>query len=304
MAIDPKGPEEYTPFQRGVILATATMATTLYATTILVVSVILPQMQGSLSATQDQIAWVVTFNILATAVATPMTGWLAGRLGRRATMIYSQAGFMLSTLACGLAPNLEFLVVARICQGAFGAPLVPLAQATILDTFPKEKHGFATSIFGMGVVIGPVIGPIFGGYLADLYDWRWAFYMIVPAAAISLITLIAFLPDGRGRQRAALDWTGFLTLCVAVGAMQLMLDRGNRLDWFESIEIVIEAGIATLAFYLFVAHSLTSSKPFLNLKHLFDRNYALGLVFVTVYGMLNFTPMVLFPPRCRCLYLW
>lgn len=299
MVMQAASPEDYTSVQRGLILASATMATTLYATTILVVSVILPQMQGALSATQDQIAWVVTFNILATAVATPMTGWLAGRFGRRATMIYSQLGFMLATLACGLAPNLEFLVVARILQGAFGAPIVPLAQATILDTFPKEKQAFGTSVFGMGVVIGPVIGPIFGGYLADLYDWRWAFYMIVPAAALSLVSLLAFLPDGRTRRPAKLDWTGFLALCVAVGAMQLMLDRGNRQDWFDSYEIIIEAGVAVLAFYVFVAHSLTTDRPFLNLKHLRDRNYALGLVFVFVYGMLNFTPMVLFPPMLQ-----
>jgi len=168
MAIKAAAPEDYTPLQRALILLSATMATTLYATTILVVSVILPQMQGSLSATQDQIAWVVTFNILATAVATPMTGWLASTFGRRRTMIYAQAGFMFSTLACALAPNLELLVIARIFQGAFGAPLVPLAQATILDSFPKAKQAFATSVFGMGVVIGPVIGPVFGGYLADL----------------------------------------------------------------------------------------------------------------------------------------
>ncbi len=299
MAIKPARPEDYTPLQRGLILASATMATTLYATTILVVSVILPQMQGSLSATQDQIAWVVTFNILATAVATPMTGWLAGRFGRRNTMIFSQTGFLLATLACGLAPNLELLVAARIIQGACGAPLVPLAQATILDSFPKARQAFATSIFGMGVVIGPVIGPVAGGYLADIYDWRWAFFMIVPAALVGLLALIAFIPDSRERQKTRLDWTGFVALCVAVGAMQLMLDRGNRQDWFQSFEIIIEAGLATLAFYIFVAHSLTTAKPFLNLKHLLDRNYALGLMFVTVYGMLNFTPMVLFPPMLQ-----
>ncbi len=299
MAIQAARPEDYTPLQRGLILASATMATTLYATTILVVSVILPQMRGSLSATQDQIAWVVTFNILATAIGTPMTGWLAGQFGRRQTMIFSQAGFMLATLACGLAPNLEFLVVARIFQGAFGAPLVPLAQATVLDTFPKSKQAFATAVFGMGVVIGPVIGPVFGGYLADIYNWRWAFYMIVPAAGVGLVGLLLFIPDSRTRHRTRLDWTGFLALCVAVGSMQLMLDRGNRQDWFQSSEIIIEAGLALLAFYLFVAHSLTTSKPFLNLKHLRDRNYALGLVFVTIYGMLNFTPMVLFPPMLQ-----
>ncbi|MGZ0187957.1 MAG: DHA2 family efflux MFS transporter permease subunit, partial [Alphaproteobacteria bacterium] len=299
MPIKAARPEEYTSLQRGLILATVTMATTLYATTILVVSVILPQMQGSLSATQDQIAWVVTFNILATAVATPMTGWLAGRFGRRQTMIYSQGGFMLATLACGLAPNLEFLVIARVFQGAFGAPLIPLAQATILDSYPKEKQAFGTAVFGMGVVIGPVIGPVLGGYLADLYDWRWAFFMIVPAAALSFTMLLVILPESRERQRSKLDWTGFLSLIIAVGAMQLMLDRGNRQDWFQSFEILIEGGIAILAFYVFIAHSLTTKRPFLNLKHLTDRNYTLGLMFVLVYGMLNFTPMVLFPPMLQ-----
>lgn len=299
MAIATRRPEDYTSSQRAVILATVTMATTLYATTILVVSVILPQMQGSLSATQDQIAWVVTFNILATAIATPMTGWLAGKFGRRATMIYCQLGFLISTFACGLAPNLEMLVLARVFQGAFGAPIVPLAQATILDTFPREKQAFGTAIFGMGVVIGPVVGPVLGGYLADLYNWRWAFYMIVPAAGLGLAALIAFLPESRSRNSTRLDWTGFLTLIIAVGAMQLMLDRGNRQDWFHSIEIVIEAGIALLAFYLFLSHSLTTKTPFLNLKHLKNRNYALGLIFVTIYGMLNFTPMVLLPPMLQ-----
>ena len=298
MAIAAANAEDYTSLQRGLILATATLATTLYATTILVVSVILPQMQGALSATQDQIAWVVTFNILATAVATPLTGWLAGRFGRRQTMIFSQTGFMLATLACGLAPNLEFLVIARVFQGAFGAPLVPLAQATILDSFPKSKQAFATSVFGMGVVIGPVIGPVLGGYLADIYNWRWAFFMIVPAAA-GVAGLMLFLPDSRTRATTRLDWTGFLTLVIAVGAMQLMLDRGNRQDWFQSFEILIEAGIAVLAMYLFIAHSMTTSKPFLNFEHLTDRNYVLGLIFVFIYGMLNFTPMVLFPPMLQ-----
>ena len=287
MAIAAAQPEDFTSFQRAIILATVTMATTLYATTILVVSVILPQMQGSLSATQDQIAWVVTFNILATAIATPMTGWLAGKFGRRKTMIYCQLGFLVSTLACGFAPNLELLVVARVFQGAFGAPIVPLAQATILDTFPKKKQAFGTAIFGMGVVIGPVIGPVLGGYLADMYNWRWAFYMIVPVAALALAALALFLPESRNRIAAKLDWTGFLTLIVSVGAMQLMLDRGNRQDWFQSFEIIIEAGIAILALYLFIIHSVTTKNPFLNLRHLLDRNYVLGLMFVTVYGMLN-----------------
>ena len=294
-----KGIDANTPFKRAAVLAMVTMATTLYGTTVLVVSVILPQMQGSLSATQDQIAWVMTFNILATAIATPTTGWLTARFGRRNVMIYCQAGFTVATLLCGMAESLETLVIYRILQGALGAPLIPLAQATILDTYPKEQHGTATSIFGMGVVIGPVLGPVVGGYLADIYDWRWAFYMIVPVGTAATVGLYFMLSD-KGRQSGIkLDWTGFLALAVAIGCVQLMLSRGQRQDWFDSLEIVLEAAIGMLAFYLFLAHSLTTSKPFLNLKLMLDRNYALGSMTVLIYGMLNFTPMVLFPPMLQ-----
>lgn len=294
-----RGIDANTPVKRALVLAMVTMATTLYGTTVLVVSVILPQMQGSLSATQDQIAWVMTFNILATAIATPTTGWLTARFGRRNVMIYCQAGFTLMTLLCGMAQSLETLVIYRVLQGALGAPLIPLAQATILDTYPKEHHGKATSIFGMGVVIGPVLGPVVGGYLADIYNWRWAFYMIVPVGIAATAGLYFLLSD-KGRQEGVkLDWTGFLALAIAIGCVQLMLDRGQRLDWFDSLEIVLEAAIGALAFYIFLAHSLTAKRPFLNLGLMLDRNYALGSMTVLIYGMLNFTPMVLFPPMLQ-----
>jgi DHA2 family multidrug resistance protein len=288
-----------TPLKRAFVLSMVTMATTLYGTTVLVVSVILPQMQGSLSATQDQIAWVMTFNILATAIATPTTGWLTARFGRRNVMIYCQAGFTAATLLCGLAESLETLVLYRIMQGALGAPLIPLAQATILDTYPKEQHGQATSIFGMGVVIGPVLGPMVGGYLADVYTWRYAFYMIVPVGMAATVGLYFLLADKGRRAGVKLDWTGFLALAIAIGCIQLMMDRGQRQDWFDSLEIVIEACLGVLAFYVFVVHSVTTAKPFLTPALLLDRNYALGLTIVLIYGMLNFTPMVLFPPMLQ-----
>ena len=276
-----------------------TLASTLYGTTFLIVSVILPQMQGSLSATQDQISWIVTFNILATAMATPTTGWLVARFGRRPVILNCLAGFTVSTFLCGTAGSLELLVLYRILQGALGAPLVPLGQAVILDTYPREEHGKVTSIFGMGVVIGPVIGPVLGGYLAEVYDWRWAFFMLVPAGALSWLGLLPILTD-RGRQsNVRLDWTGFLALMVAVVGFQLMLDRGERNDWFDSTEIILEAVAAGLGFYVFVVHSITTKRPFLNPKLLLDRNYAVGLLLVTVYGMLNFTPMVLLPPMLK-----
>lgn len=293
------GIDANTPLKRAMVLAMVTMATTLYGTTVLVVSSILPQMQGSLSATQDQIAWVMTFNILATAIATPMTGWLTARFGRRKVMIYCQIGFTISTLLCGLAGDLQTLVLFRIAQGAFGAPLVPLAQATVLDTYPKEQHGLATSIFGMGVVIGPVIGPVLGGYLTEIYSWRYAFYMIVPVGTAAAVGLYFLLAD-KGRQSdVKLDWTGFLALAIAIACVQLILDRGQRLDWFDSMEIVLEAFLGAIAFYVFIVHSATTRRPFLTPALLLDRNYALGLILVFLYGMLNFTPMVLFPPMLQ-----
>ncbi len=286
---------EPTAFHRAMILVTVTLATTLYGMTVLVVSVLLPQMQGSLSATQDQISWVMTFNIVATAVVTPTTGWLAAKFGRRNLMLYCVAGFTLATVGCGIGGSLEAVVFYRVMQGAFGAPLVPMGQAIILDTYPKRLHGTVTSIFGMGVVVGPVIGPTIGGYLSELYNWRWAFFFIVPFGVIALTGLWVFLTDRGKAADTRLDWTGFLSLSFAVIALQLVLDRGQRQDWLDSPEIVIEACIAVVAFYLFVAHSLTTRRPFLRLTLLLDRNYALGLVIVFVYGMLNFTPVVLMP---------
>lgn len=294
----PSAPEETGTSlgRRVLILVMVVLGSTLYATTLLIASTLLPQMQGTMSATQDEIAWAMTFNILATAVATPMTGWLAARFGRRETMIWSVFAFTFTTFMCGVADSLETLILWRVLQGALGAPVIPLSQTILLDTFPKRQQGLVTSIFGMAVVIGPVIGPTVGGMLSELYSWRWAFYMIVPVGLLSFIGLRFTLPYDRPTGRTSLDWTGFLSLSVAIACVQLVLSRGQRLDWFESTEIMIEAFVAVLAFWVFLAHSLTAERPFLNLKLLLDRNYAIGLVLVLIYGMLNFTPMVLLPP--------
>lgn len=301
MASTATAAEQLTPLRRYLILSSVILATTLYGTTILVVSTILPQMRGSFSATADEISWVMTFNILATAIVTPMSGWLSARFGLRRVMVFSLAGFTVSTLMCGLATSLEGIVFWRIMQGAFGAPSTPLSQSIIMDTFPRHQHGFVLGLFGFGVVIGPIIGPTLGGYLADLYTWRYSFYFIFPVGVLATIILqFVLLPDNKDEERQArLDWTGFLALSVAIGAMQLILSRGQRLDWFESSEIIIETFIAVVAFWIFAAHSLTAKQPFLNPKHLVNRNYVLGLVLVTIYGMLNFTPMVLLPPLLR-----
>lgn len=287
--------QELPLLRRIMILAAVVMGSTLYATTLLVASTLLPQMQGSMAATPDEIAWTTTFNILATAIATPMSGFLAARFGRRRVMLGSVIGSTVATWLCGQAESLEALVLWRILQGGIGAPVVPLANAIVLDSFPRRQAGLVSSIFGMTVVLGPVIGPVFGGMLAETYNWRWAFYMIVPAGALAAFALHLTLPPDRPGQRVPLDWTGFLALSVCIACIQLVFSRGQRLDWFESTEIMIEAGIAVLAFWVFLAQSLTTERPFLNLRLLLDRNYALGLVLVTIYGMVNFTPIVLLP---------
>ena len=301
MTITANSAEAITAFRRWAVLISITLATMQYAMAILVVSVVLPQMQGSLSATQDEIAWVMTFNILATAVITPMSGWLAARFGRRQVMLGSMAGFTVATLFCGIAPNLPFLVLFRIAQGAFGAPLIPIGQAIILDTFPKHQHGVATSVFGMAVVVGPVIGPIWGGWLAEDYGWPAAFFMFLPFGVIALAGLYLFLTDKSKPSDVTLDWTGFLSLSVAVICLQLLLSRGQRNDWFESPEIIIETVLAFVAFHVFVVHSLTAHRPFLEPRLLLDRNFLIGLIIVLIYGMLNFTPMVLLPPMLQSL---
>jgi len=284
------------PLQRFLILMSVTLATSLYSMTLMIVTVVLPEVQGSLSTTQDQIALVLTFNLVATAVVTPMTGWLVSRFGRRRLMLVALVGFVVSTILCGMANSLAALVAFRILQGAFGAPMIPLAQAITLDTYPRHQHGFAQSVFGMGVVVAPALGPILGGYLAETYNWRWAFFIIVPLGVAALVGVWAYVRDARTIAATRLDWTGFLTLSASVVALQLALDRGQRLDWFESPEIIIEATVAVVALYLFVAHTFTARRPFIDPAILLDRNFCLGLLLVGMYGMVNFTPMALLPP--------
>ncbi|MBT6277141.1 MAG: DHA2 family efflux MFS transporter permease subunit [Chromatiales bacterium] len=290
---------ELSPLHRGLILATVTTATGLYAMTITIANVALPKIQGAFAATPDQVAWVVTFNILATAVATPITGWLAARFGTRRVLLCGVFGFVMATVLCGLATSLVELVLFRFIQGAFGAPLAPLSQAIVLDSYPRERQGAATAIYGMGVVLGPIIAPTVGGYLTELYNWRWVFFMVVPFGIACFVGLWVFIHDRRDRSPTRLDWTGFIALAIAIAALQLMLDRGERNGWFESIETVLEATVALTAFYVFVVHSLTTSKPFLSPRLLLDRSFIVGLTITLTFGMLNVTPMVLLPPMLQ-----
>jgi DHA2 family multidrug resistance protein len=285
-----------TTFQRALILVFVALSTILYASSILIVSALLPQMQGALGATQDEVSWAMTFNIVATAVVTPMTGWIAERFGRRNTMVWCCSAFAAATFLCGTAMTLEELILWRIIQGIAGAPLIPLGHTLLLDSSPRHQHGTVLAIYGMANVVGPVIGPTIGGEISELYGWQWAFWMIVPIAIITAIGFRFILPVRPSRESPNLDWSGFLTLSIAIAGAQLVFSRGQRLDWFQSEEIIATTLLACIAFYMFLAHSLTAERPFVRLTLLRDRNYALGLLLVFFYGMLNFAPVVLLPP--------
>ncbi len=286
-------------FSRGIILMTVSLCTMLYVATLTIVNVALPQMQGALSATPDQISWVVTLNLVATAVMTPMTGWLVSRWGQRRVLIWSVVGFSLSTFLCATADTLGALLVYRVGQGAFGAPLVPISQAILIAVYPPDRRAFAQGVFGLSVVIGPALAPAVGGYLAEAYNWRWVFLLLLPLCVLALIAVLAFI-KGSDRDRAArLDWTGFLALSIAVTCLQLLLDRGERLDWFESPEIVLVAVAMTVSAYVFVVHTATHDRPFINPALFRDVNFNVGLLLVFVYGMLNVTPTVMLPPMLQ-----
>ena len=284
------------PGQRRLMVVMVMLGTTIYTASILITSALLPQMQGTFAATQDEISWTMTFNIVATAVMTPMTGWLANRFGRRQTMFWCAAMFTVATLGCGFATSLEAMILWRIVQGAAGAPLVPLGQTILLDAYPRRQHGAVISFYGMANMIGPVLGPTLGGQISEAFGWRWGFWMIIPVAVVACIGFWLVLPRDRPEGRIKLDWTGFLTLSVAIAAGQLVFSRGQRLDWFQSSEIWVASFLAVVALYMFIVHALTSERPFIRLRLLADRNYALGLALVFLYGMLNFAPIVLLPP--------
>ena len=288
--------------RRVFVLLTVVLASASYNAATFSVAAVLPQVQGSLAATADEVSWTVTFYILATAVVMPTTGWLVARFGRARVQFWSLAGFSVTTLMCGLVQSIEGLVVWRLLQGATGAPILPLGQTVLLDVFPRSQHGLVISIFGTANTVGPVIGPTLAGYLAESYGWRAAFFMILPVALIACTAARFALPEHDPRQRVVrLDWIGFLALSLAIGATQLVLSRGQRLDWFESTEVIVEACVAALALYVFIAHSVTARTPFISPRLLLDRNYAIGLFLIIIFGMLNFTPMVLLPPLMQSL---
>ena len=277
-------------------LITCTLVTTLYATSLTIANVSLPQIQGALSASPDQVAWVVTSNLIATAVTIPLAGWISSRFGRRRAMIWGVAGFGAATVMCGLATSLGELIFWRVLQSAFGSPLTPISQSIVIDEFTGEKRGPALSIYSMGVGIPPTIAPLLGGYVSEEFSWRWVFFILLPLALVAFAgALTAIKPDPPRDERPKLDWTGFLSLSLAVACVQLMLDRGGRAEWFGSTEIIVECALAILFGWIFLVHSLTKDRPFLDPRLLLERNFALGIGISAIFGMLFVTPMVLVP---------
>ena len=282
--------------QRAGITACVILATLMQALDTTIANVALPYIQGSVSASQDQIAWVLTSYIAAAAIMTPPTGYLAARFGLKPLFLISVAGFTVASMLCGMAQSLVQIVLFRVLQGMFGAALVPLSQSVLLNIYPPQRQGFAMALFGVGVMAGPVLGPVLGGWLTENYSWRYVFYINLPVGVLALVGMMAFLPESPPRQGEKLDWFGFGTLSLAIGALQILLDRGEQADWFASGEIWIEAIIAASAFYLFLVHTFTAEKPFVRPSLFRDRNFAAGTLFIAIIGLTYYASMALQPP--------
>ena len=281
---------------RGPITVCVMLATIMQTLDTTIANVALPYMQGSLSATLDQINWVLTSYIVAAAIMTPPTGWLASRFGRKRLFLFTVAGFTAASVLCGLAASLEQMVVFRLLQGVFGAPLVPLSQAVLLDTYPRERHAYAMAIWGIGVMVGPILGPVLGGWITESWNWRWVFWINLPVGILAFLGLSTFLGGARGDAALRFDWFGFTTLSVAIGALQMVLDRGERLDWFDSTEIALEAGVCALAAWLFVVHTFTAERPFLDPRMFRDRNLVAGLIVMFMMGIILLGTLALLSP--------
>jgi len=272
------------------------LATIMQGVDTTIANVALPHMQGSMSATQDQISWVLTSYIVAAAIFMPLTGFLSARLGRKRVFVWSVIGFTLTSMLCGMAQNLDQIVLFRLLQGIFGASLVPLSQAVLLDTYPRERHASAMAMWGVGVMIGPILGPTLGGWLTEYYNWRWVFYINLPLGLLAWFGLAVFVQETPINRSRRFDLLGFAFISLGIGALQLMLDRGESLDWFASREITIEAILSGVFLYLFIAHMFTYDHPFLEPQLFKDRNFSVGLLFIFIVGVILLATMALLPP--------
>ncbi len=299
IAAVPAQPElktEEAPLNKGFITISIMLATIMQALDTTIANVALPHMQGELSATQDQISWVLTSYIIAAAVMTAPTGVLAAKLGRKRLFLGSVIGFTISSMLCGIAQSLPEMVLFRLLQGVFGAGLVPLSQAILLDINPPKDHGKAMAMWGVGVMLGPILGPTIGGWLTESYNWRWVFFINLPIGIMAAVGIVAFLPETVLDKARKFDILGFSLLSLFLCSVQLMLDRGQSKDWFSEPEIVIEGLVAICSFYMFITHILTAKKPFIDPAMFKDRNYSFCLIFIFIIGIILLSTMALLPP--------
>jgi DHA2 family multidrug resistance protein len=289
----PEPPEEHPQASVALVVAVV-LAAVLEVLDITIVSVAIPHMLGTFGATPDQITWVLTSYLVSAAVVMPLTGYLSARLGRRRLLFLSIVGFVISSALCGLSWNLESMVVFRLAQGVCGAPLIPLSQAILLDAFPKEKHGQALAIFGLGIMVAPILGPILGGWLTDTFVWRAVFYINVPIGLFALLLAMGQLPR-RDIRYMETDWTGLVLLVLAVGSLQMVLDQGQTRDWFNSRFIQIFTAITVFASIAFFMRGWNNPKNIVDLSLLKDRNFTAGLLAITAYGVTLFGSIALLP---------
>lgn len=283
------------PAQRTGILITTMFASSLPTVNITVVNVVLPQMRGDLSAGIEEISWVLTATLIAMAISMPTAGWISNRFGARQSALAMTLAFTLSTAMLGPASTLEEVILWRFCQGLFGGLIPSLSMMIVLNSYPQRQHSIALALWAGGIMIGPIVGPVLGGYLSEVHNWRLAFLFMVPWGIIAYVAQLAILPATPKQTNLKMDWFGFLTLAVALASAQLMLDRGNRLDWFDSREIVVWALVFGFAFYLFIVHSVTARQPFIDLRIFVDRNFLIGSAFMFVNGGLTFASLMLLP---------
>ena len=286
---------------RGLITVSIMLGTIMQVLDTTIANVALPSMTGDLGASQDTINRVLTSYIVAAAIMTPVTGWLADRLGRKELFLTSVVGFVVMSMLCGIAWSLESMVAFRLMQGVFGAAIVPLSQTFLLDINPRERQGQAMAIWGAGIMVGPIIGPTLGGWLTESFNWRWVFFINLPVGIIAFLGSAAYLPSVARRIRN-FDFFGFAMLSLGVGALQLMLDRGGEVDWFSAVEIWIELGLALTGFWVFIVHMVTAEHPFIDPKIFLDRNFATGLIFIFVIGVILLASLALLPPMLQQLF--
>jgi MFS transporter, DHA2 family, multidrug resistance protein len=289
---------------RGILTACTVLATLMQALDTTIANVALPYMQGTFAAAPDQITWVLTSYIVAAAIMTAPIGWLSARFGRKNVFVTCLSGFTVASMLCGMANSLDQMVLFRLLQGAFGGGLVPLSQATMLDLYPLEKRGQAMALWGVGVMVGPVIGPTLGGYLTDVYNWRWVFFINLPFGLLGIAGLVIFLKDRRRDKALRFDWIGFGALSLGLGALQLVLDRGELKDWFSSTEIIVEAALAALGFYIFLVQLGTAKRPFIPPRIFRDLNFTAGLLVMFSIGMVLLASSALLAPYLQTLGIY